>query len=184
MTPIKDGKGRGYLAEVNEDQQLEVLSKSRPAIAKVSKDSGGSYVWTAVSADIDTGDTALLVCNDSQTKNLHITKVYCWADVAVQFKMHTPAYPTLAGTAVVGVCLNRALAKTAEATAKVDETGNTFVEANVVKTLRNNELATDEFGVHWDFEGALILGYHNSIAIDIIGESLAFECSVEGYYEK
>ncbi len=182
MTPIKDGKGRGYLAEVNKLQELMVNSRSYSPMAKASE-LGDAFVWVAVSADIDAGDTALLVCNDSQTRKLRIGKVYAWCDVAQQFKIHLPSYPTLAGTAVVGKCLNAMLNKTAEATAKADETGNTFAAANTIITLRNNELATDEFSVSHDFEGGVILGYHHSIAVDLIAEPGAFECAIFGWYE-
>lgn len=178
---IKDGKGRGYQVEVNSDQQLEVAAKVKSAFAKASE-KGNAFAWTAVSADIDATDTALLVCNDSQTKKLHITKVYCYSDVPTRIQIHLPTYPTLAGTAVVGVCLNKALNKTAEATAKADETGNS--QGSIIKVLVTNELTTDQFAVKHDFEGAVILGYHQSIAVDLVAESAAFDCSIEGYFEE
>lgn len=178
---IEDGR-TGRTVEVNDYSQMMVEAAAKSAFAKASE-RGDAFSWTAVSADIDAGDTALLVCNDSQERKLRITQVYGWCDVAQQFKVHVPAYPTLAGTAVVGVCLNRKLLKTAPATAKADETGNTFAAANTILTMRNNEVGTDQFECKFDFEGALILGYHDSVAIDLVAEPGAFECSIYGYFE-
>lgn len=159
---------------------VDSLSKTPLAIAS---ERGDAFSWTAVTADIDTGDTALLVANDNPNKKLHVTKIYCWADVAVQFKIHCPAYAAPAGTAVVGNNLNRGSGNVAMATAKADESANTFAAANTVLTLHSNELATDQKGLWADFEGALILDYHQSVAVDIIGESGAFECTIFGYFE-
>jgi len=179
---LKDGKGRGYLAEVNSSQQLETRAMAVLPSAYFSEHNSDLFSWCAVSADLATGATLLLVCNNSQVKHLHITKVYCWTDVAAQFHIHVPAYPTLAGTVVAGNCLNRFAKKTADASAYAAETGNTFAAANVLTTLRNNETATDEFACEHDFVGGLILGYHDSVAVDVIGEGAAFECTIFGYF--
>jgi len=180
---IEDGKGSGIKAEVSSDNRLKVNSASEKQIANISKTNERSFSWTAVAADIDTGDTALLVANTSTSMDLHITKIYMWADTAIQFKIHCPAYPTLAGTVVTGNNLNRNSNLIAEASAYADETGNTFAAGNVVLTMRNNEVGTDQFGCETDFEGALVLGYHNSVAVDLIGETGAFECTIFGYFE-
>jgi hypothetical protein len=179
---IKDGKGRGFVAEVNSNQQLEARAMSTKPSAYFSEHNSDMFSWCAVSADLATGATLLLVCNNSQIKHLHITKVYCWADVPSQFKIHVPAYPTLAGTLVTGMCWNRNTPKTADAIAYAAETGNTLADANNLIVLRNNEATADEFAAEYNFEGALILGYHNSIAVDVIGEGAAFECAINGYF--
>lgn len=181
---IDDGKGTGYKAAVSKKNQLKVLSATEPQMTHSSK-YADSFSWTAISADIDTGDTALWVTNTSTSRLLHITQIYMWADTAVQFKMHCPAYPTTpAGTAIVGNNLNRTSSKLADALAYADETANAFVAANVIYTVRNNEVGTDQFGVMVDLNGALILGYHQAIAVDIIGETAAFECTIMGYFEE
>lgn len=179
---INDGAGSGRSVKVNEDNQLAVAGVVLTPLANATI-KGNAYSWTAVSADIDAGDTGLLVCNNSLDKKLHITKVYAWADVATQFKIHCPAYATITGTAVVGNNLNRSSKNIAEASAFADETASAFVAGNTVATLRNNEVGTDQFGVEIDFEGALVLGYHDSVAVDLIAESGAFEATIFGYFE-
>jgi len=190
---LDDGKGRGYKAEITNNNKVRAYATTEKEISYESEVNGEAYTWTAVSANVDTGDTGLLVCNDSATKKLIIQKIYVWADVAAQFKVHVPAYPTLAGTAVVGVNLNRASNNVADATAKADETGNTFAAANVITTLRNTyysrgngddnaDIPAAGQGQWVDYDGALVLGYHDCIAVDIIGESAAFECTIIGYF--
>jgi len=181
---IDDGTGTGRKAKVNLDNYLHVSAVSESRICHNSEKHSNSYSWTAVSADIDAGDTALYLVNDSTTKNLCITKIYMWADVSTQFKIHCPAYVLPAGGSLVtGNNLNRTSPKAAESTARADETANVFAAGNVVQTVRNNEVGSDQFGVEVSFEGALILGYHQSVAVDIIAEPAAFECTIFGYFE-
>jgi len=190
---IDDGKGRGYKAEVDSENRLRVISINQSLPAHVSEEEGETYSWTAVSADINTGDTALLVCNNSTSKKLLIEKIYVWGDVAAQFKIHIPSYPTLAGTGVVGVNLNSVSGNAADASAYADETGNTFAATNVITTVRNTyyvrgngddlvDIAAAGKGEWIDYNGMVVLGYHGCIAIDIIGESAAFECTIIGTF--
>lgn len=163
------------------DELLKILAVGKSEMAYVSKVDGRTFSWSAVSADIDAGDTALLLCNDDPERKLYIAKVNLWCDVAQQFTIHSPAYATFAGTAVVGTNLNRASSNIALATAKADETANT--QGTIITTVRNNELATDVFAVDVDFEGALVLGYHQSVAVDLVAEPGAFEATIYGYYK-
>jgi hypothetical protein len=183
MSTIVRDPSTGKGMTVNDEGRAEVNAIRIPKIAATSENHGEAYTWTAISADIDTGDTALYVVNNSTTKKLHITKIYVWADTAVQFKIHVPAYVTPAGgSEVVGVNLNRDSGNAAEATARADETACVFAAANVITTIRNNEVGSDQFGEWVDYEGALILGYHDSVAVDLIGETAAFECTIMGYF--
>ena len=143
---------------------------------------GDAYSWNAVSADIDATDTALLVRNDSSSRLLVIEKLYVWSDVATAVDVHftNGAAFTPAGTAVTGVNLNRSLVKVADATAKADETANT--QGNIFLTLHSNELATDQFGIDYDFKGGVVLGKNGCIAADIVAEPTAFECTIIGYF--
>lgn len=179
---IEGGTGNGYKAKVDQHYRLWTRATSDSGMQHESLQHGAAYSWTAVSADIDTGDTAILLCNDDQDRLLIIDQIYLWTDVAAQFKIHVPDYPTIAGTAVVGVNLNRTSNSVALATCKADETGNTFAAANTVLTVHTNELTTDQFGSTVDFKNALVLGYHDCIAADIIGESAAFEATIWGYF--
>lgn len=191
---IEDGVGTGQKAAVTGSNRLDVSARVGPRIFYASRDNGDAYTWTAVSADINTGDTALYLVNDSTTERLFITEIYVWADVATQFKIHCPAYATPAGgSVVVGVNLNRESGSVALATARADETANAFAAANVITTVRNTyyvrgngddlvDIAAAGGGQWIDYEGALVLGYHDAVAVDMIGETAAFECTIKGYF--
>ena len=181
----------GNTAEVNSSQQLQTRAATVSALHEASL-SGQAFAWNAVSADIDTGDTMLLVRNDSSSKKLVIEKAYVWADVAASFDIHVvTASFTIAGTAVTGVCLNKASATVADATAKADETGNT--QGDIIATTRNTryvrgngddnaDIAAASEGRWVDLSGSVILGENQAIAVDIQGESAAFECTIIGYF--
>lgn len=185
MSQIEDGVGKGYKAGVDSENRLYTKSTAHSPIHHISELNGLAYSWTAVSADIDAGDTALLIVNTDPDRSLNIDSLYVWSDVATQFKIHFPVYSaSFTGTAVTGLNLNRISNKTALASAYADETANVLVAANTVLTLRTNELATDQFGIVMRSIDGIILGYHDSIAIDVVAESAAFECTIWGYYVK
>ena len=178
---IQDGKGSGALADVNKSNQLLTEAVTLSAFAKAARN-GDAYSWTSVTDDIETEENMLSVINQSRSRLLHITKFYAWSDVAAVYHVHVPAPGTWAGTAVLGVNMNRASTKTADAVAYRDETGDTYAAANDVLALHTNETATDIFGVEWDFEGALMLGYDDCVSCYIVGGSAAINCSFFGYY--
>ena len=181
---IEDGSGSGISAKVNIDQRVLVASEVTSKYSSLSSLAGGAYSWTAVTADLAAGATALLVTNTSTTKKLHITKVYIYVDVPSVIKVHCPAYVAPAGTSVVGVNMNRSKGSLAEAVATANETNNVFAQTNVILSVASNELTTDQYGQWLDFEGALILGYHDSVGVDVIADSAAFQCSIFGYYHE
>ena len=190
---LEDGKGSGQQASVSENR-LNVSARTGSRIYYCSRNDGNAYAWTAVSADINTGDTGLYLVNNSTTKKLFIEKIYVWGDVACQFKIHCPGYATPAGGSdVVGVNINRTSGKEADATCKADETANTFAAANVITTVRNTYMSRgngdDNADIpaagqgQWiEYAGALILGYHDSVAVDIVGETAAFECTILAHF--
>lgn len=180
---IEDGKGDGNIALVNDDNQLLTKAVSLSEFAYAARN-GDAYAWTAVTSDIGTGDTALAVKNNSRSRKLHITKVYAWADAPVIFKIHTPIPCTFSGgDEITAVPLNRSIIKAADAQGYDDEEGTTFADANVIAAMHTNENTDDQHGVVWDFEGAIVLGYADIIAVDVIGETTAYNCTIMGYYK-
>lgn len=179
---IEDGKGSGKRVEIDSLNRLMAMGIIKSEEAYISENDGEAYVWKAAGADIDATDTALSVTNDSKTKKLHITKAYIWVDVPTAIDFHLPAYVTPAGTAVTGISLNRSKDQTADATAKGDETA--MSQANVILTLHSDENANQTgWGTWVDFEGKLILGYHDTLAIDIESEPGDYEAAIFGYFK-
>lgn len=170
----------GNTAEVNSDQQLKTYAVNVSALHAASM-KGKAFAWNAISADIAAAATALAVRNDSTTEYLVIEKLYVYSDVATAVDVHlvTATY-TSAGTAVTGVCLNKAKATVASATAHANETGNT--QGDIIITLHTPELTTSAESVEYEFNGGVILGQNQAIGVDLVADSAAFECTIIGYY--
>ena len=188
MNQIQIQSGGGaYLAAVNSANQLLTRAVAVSPIHEASL-IGNAFSWTSVSADIDTGDTALLVANTAASKWLVIAYAYIWVNVAAQVKLHVPAVATYTGTAVVGVNLNRNYANNAPAVAYTDETAKALGNGagNVIQTLwiaeSTNVQTTCVKGETVDFKGSLILGTNDAIALDIITEPTGHEVTFVGYF--
>jgi hypothetical protein len=101
----------------------------------------------------------------------------------LDFKLAECSGLTLAGTAITGVCLNRALNKTAPASAFADETASPA--ATVFYTHAQSLPYAGVAGIMntVDFHDAIILGLDDAFGIDTILEPAAgFEATVFGYY--
>ena len=173
---IESGTGNAAMAEVTDDNRLNTSSRSNPRIAYVSRNAGESYKW-AHSYDHDAADTILLVSNSSTTKRLYIHGINVSADTATEFVIHSPAYPTLAGTTVTATNTNRTSGHTADAEAYGDETGNT--QANVLSIGAVPANGT----VGQNPSGTLILGYHDCIAVDLVTAGTKGRVTIGGYFE-
>ncbi len=171
-------------AEVNSSNQLSCRNVSISAIHEATL-LGNAYSWNSVSADLIAADTALAVGNESKTKLLVIAGCYIRCDLATAVDFHFPAYPSWTGTAVTGVNLNMASTKVAAATAYTDETDNTqgtifLTGYHYVSTVGQ---ATTSTPVFYDFQDMVILGEHDVVAVDVVGNiAAAFECTFIGYY--
>lgn len=177
---IEDGSS-GAIAAVTTENKLQTRAVQISALHEACLN-GDAYAWNAISADIDGGDTALLVRNDSSTRYLVVEKLYVYSDVATSIDVHVIGTSTFtaAGTAVTGVNLNPSSGNVADATAFADETGNT--QGSIILTLATAELTTHQEGIDYDFKGGVILGTNDCIGVDIVADSAAFECSIIGYF--
>jgi len=177
MPKIDDGKGRGFQAEVNDEQELVVRSIVESEIEHASAE-GNAFTWNSNILDIDAGDTMLFVKNEGDIPLvldrliINGTNVICTWDLNIG-SLTTP--PT--GTVVPSVNLNRSFAsKVAPATAVSDELdiadGDTF---DSVKTL------TDVHHIH-PLNG-VILGRNQYIQINQETEATSGSLVLYGHFE-
>lgn len=166
-------------AKVVEDHLL-TTANTQTRGEHISEDEALYFSWSAVAFDPANAGTILLVQNDDSEKVLHITDISYSSDLASEFDIHLTdgAILTPAGTAVVGVCLNDAASKVAEAIAKANETNN--VQGRIIRAER---LTADTPGGR-DYGGSIILRKGQSIAVDITTSPTAVaNCNIEGYYD-
>lgn len=181
MTVIR-GASNHEGAEVK-DGSLLTLATTHAVSTVASHRDSSLYYWPVVSADRATADTILLVTNTSTTRNLVIARAYVYSDVPSTFTFHFPTYTaSFTGTAVVGVCANRSNIQTAPATAYSDETGQAS-QGTILTVIHSNEVATDQFGQWVPFNDEVVLGFHDSFAVDYVGEMAALGCTFVGYFE-
>jgi len=173
---IKDGKGSGFLAQVNDENKLRTYSTTESEISYESETNFRSYSWTNVTYNYTAGDTILLVKNTSITANLIIDKIVVSGDVETEVVIHSPTCTTPTGTAVTGVNLNRTSSLTASATAKANESTNS--QANPIWKGRIDGNSTLNIELH----GSIILGLNNCIAIDFTTVGSACNVTILGYY--
>jgi hypothetical protein len=172
---IEDGGGSGNLVRVD-DFRLAVTARTNPWFAYVSRDTEDSYTWTHT-YDYDANDTILLLSNSSTTKNLHIHFIAIGSDTSTEFALHCPAYPTLAGTAITGININRTSGKAADVECYGDETGNTRANVLIYGMVMANTNSL------LPIEGSIILGYHDCIAIDLVTAGAKGNAMIAGYFE-
>lgn len=184
VVTLENGTGSAIGAKVNASNQLETYAVGVSAMHDATL-AGDAYSWTAVTANLGAGGTALCVVNRSSDRKLIIRDVYTYSDVPSLHKIHCPVPATWAGTATVGVNLNREKAGIlADAVAYGNESGNALVAGQVILTLASNELTTDQYGILVSplLDGSLILEYDDAIAVDVVADSAAFTCTISGYF--
>ena len=181
---IKDGTGTLNNVRNTVDNAMPVTAGSRLHAATLA---GRAYSWNAVSADIDTTDCMILISNQSQRELLVISHCYIWGDEDGQldFKLCDTHTLTLAGTAITGVNLNRAMSAGPPALAFGDETASpatTIFYTHFCHEMTVGETTTCPME-KIDFHDSIILGWNNAFGIDTILEPAAgYEATVIGYY--
>jgi len=176
MAQIEDGKGRGFKAAVNSEQQLTVAAVTQGELEHESEENGQGYNWSTDLVNIDANDTVLLVKNTSDTP-LHVECIkIANGSTASEFTVHLPTTEvTVTGTTVTGTNLNTAKTNVAEASVASDETNNS--QGNVIGTVW---LAVD---ASKDIETpGLILGKNKSVAVDVVEATTEVAATIIGHY--
>lgn len=146
---------------------------------------GDAYAWNAVNYDITADDTLLTVRNLSPNRLLVINRMYMYTDVEGIYDIHiqtvTTAFTQTAGAVVVGVNLNTSSNKVADADAISDEEA-IAAQGTIILTLRSNELTSDQFGIAFQTNDAIVLGTNGRIAIDASAAAAACDATIIGYF--
>lgn len=179
MPVFTDGAGGEHSAGVSKDLKGQVLAAIDKGIAAASL-RGDAYAWCSVTYDQTADDTILIVRNNDPDRLLVIDRAWMWTDVAGKWVLHCPATGlTIDGTAVVGVNLNKSSARVAKATATTNETTNAVV-AIVANVYTPDGSALQ--GTTVELNGAVVLGYDQSFALDCAAAAADTLAWVWGYY--
>ncbi len=178
MTQIKDGKGRGYKAEVNEEQELVVRAISEEEIEHASGILGSAYAWDSTELNIDAAGTMLFVKNTDDIPlildriTVNGSNVVCTWTILIGAATTTPS-----GTTVTGVNMNEKFSSTlAAVTAVSNETA--VADGGIVdrvKTPVNNTLQHNLHGI--------ILGKNHYVQINQITSSNSGSVVLIGHFE-
>lgn len=176
---LEDGKGMGNIAEVDNNNRLQVFAVTQTEGTNAAED-GDSYSWANATYDYAAADTILLVRNDSSTYDLHIDKIYISGDTATAVTVHCPtAAFTIAGTAVTGTNMNRKSGRVAPATAKANETGNTQGAI-----IFRGVIVANAAPYVLELDGSIVLGTGHSIGVDYVSDGGAARVVIFGHFSK
>ncbi len=146
---------------------------------------GFGWAMGNASANIDTGDTIIMVRNDNESRPFYIQAIGAGTEDKGEVVVHrvTAAY-TAAGTAIVPVNM-RAGFKTqvSELTCFGDESGNT--QGDIIAKFGLSSVTTDENRDSRElvFDGGLILDPGQALGLDIVGEPELVHGYIWGYFE-
>ena len=167
---IVDSDGHGHVRAFTQD------------VAHLQSDElGKSFTWAIVPYNYAALDTILLLRNDDPENQLVVTDIWMTSDAATDFILHyTDGVAFVpAGTAVLAQNSNRKKVGTAAlATAMATETNNAQGNITIQLPLAAN------VPVHIDTKAAVILGYHNSIAIDFPTVGTMAWAVMGGYFQE
>lgn len=179
MTLLDDGKGRGYKAEVNAEQELVVRAITEEEIEHASATLGSAYSWDSTEKDIDTGDTMLFVKNTGDVPlvldraTINGSNVICTWTLLIGSTTTTPA----GGAVVTGVNLNQGFSsQLADAVARSDETA--VADGSIIDRVKTPVTNTIEINLH-----GVILGRGHYIQINQITESTSGSVILFGHFE-
>ena len=145
---------------------------------------GRAFAWAGLTKDATAHDTVLGLENNSSTDVLKIHKMIITSDLAGQAQVFTTSGITMAGTtAVVGVNLNRASGRAANATAYTDETGNTEQGSSYAGKVLTRVVA-DTVPTEIMFDGAIALATDHMVGVDLTsGSTAGATVAIIGWFE-
>ncbi len=174
---IEDGRGRGFKAEVNPENELVVRAIVEPEIEHASGE-GEAYAWHAPIRDLVAGETMLFVKNLGTTPLILDRVVFAGSNVICQWDIGIgSATTTPAGDAVVGVNMNGTFStKVAETAAFTDETA--VADATVMFHVWTPITSLVDFSLD-----GIILGQNHYVQINQETESTAGSLTLVGHFE-
>ncbi len=175
---LGDGKGRGYEAEVNVEQELVTRAITEAEIEHASSE-GNAFAWDSTELDIDTGDTMLFIKNTDDVPLILDRVIITASNVSCTWTILLGTLTTTpVGTTVVGVNLNTQFStKTADVVSMSDETA--LADGSIISRLLT--VATPGFATQ-DLTG-VIISKNGYVQVNQITESTSGSAILYGHFE-
>jgi len=175
---IEDGKGRGYLLEVDSSNRVRAAAVVRKEIVAVSEVEGRAFIAETNFTTTGTNQIFFYLKNDDTALNLHINRIIMNTNSASMFHLYKVTGTTTGGNAVTPTNLNFNSSDTASVTCLG---GASITGLSTTKLHHARILASDTMMVEW--AGAIILGNGDAIAIECTTNTTFATCSVEFYFD-
>lgn len=143
---------------------------------------GRAFAFSNATYDYTAIDTIIGLENNSATQDLKIERIVVTGSTATEFLVHTSSGVTMAGTAIVGVNMNRNSNASADATAIGDETGNQQQEDSYTGKLITGRFANNGI-VDLPIGGSIILPNDHNIGIDFTTNGTTANCTIWAYFQ-
>ena len=179
---LESGAGNGaFKAKITEENKIIVEAVNEDKIAFESEVNKRSYVWST-SLNLGADKNVLWLRNDSSILNLNVDKIEISLSAASVIEIWVGTGNTVGGTTVTGNNLNRKNSSTlAIATCKHT---NTNVDTGTGMTLLSTySLDATNLDII-NLRGALILGYLDEIALNVITDIDLISINLFGYFHK
>ena len=160
---IEDGRGKNGDASVSIQQRLNASSKNARRIYYVSRDDGRAFNAVYDSITAAAGDYTAYLKNTSDTRNLYVSNIEFHSAENVKWKIWQVTGTAASGETVTPSNMNLTSGLAAEATAMAGDTAITGL--TTVKQIGSHRSQANGDS-SMDFDGALILGPGDAIAIE------------------
>ncbi len=161
-------------AEVSSEGSLHVTGWD--AFAENALTKGDAYIWTAQDADVNTGDTLLIVRNDSHTQKLVMMRVEVTNGNAIgRYEIHKVTAAYTASNATADEINAGGTGKRSAATASNDETAN--AQGTVFAEIGGGVVVET-----YSRDIGMVLNEGEAIGVDQVAESAAGACTMYGYF--
>jgi hypothetical protein len=183
MAQIVDGTGQGHRAKVNSMNQMEVKASNLPLIQEASVNGDAYGFATDFIALSTTGaERGILYIQNTAETNLHIELLRVSSENSVKWRVRkNPTTGTLISGGTTGTPrnLNFQSGQTFTGTMLIGSDSTTLTDGDLL-----TQLTAGEGAQRFDFEGAIILGQNDAIAIstEIDAGTPEVGCTVFAYY--
>ncbi len=170
----------GDAARITSSGQFKTYSVQESGAAHASEDAGMAFIWSA-SQNLGADKNVIWLRNNSDSKELRIEYIDLSASAAATVEICVGNGNTLGGTTVTGTNMNLKSSNVSTAFASGTHT-NTNVDACSGMTI----LTTHQLGATRketaNYKGALILGYYDEVAVNVVTDVDLTTVNILGYY--